>query len=82
MGSSIWCRREKDCPENVVDVFTECETYLSIFPKALTDDKWAGGGLNVNRHDVMEVRVIGWRLPLEGWRVLPGKPIDPFRTNG
>ena len=60
----------------------DVHAYLSIFPKAWTDGKWAGDGLGLNRYDVMEVRVMGRRLPLEAWRVLHGKPIDPFRANG
>ena len=52
------------------------------FPEGVDGRQVGRGGLDVNRRDVMEVRVIGWRLPLEGWRVLPGRPIDPFQTNG
>ena len=75
-------RKRLDAIKTEIEELAQAELYLSIFPKAWTDSKWAGGGLGLNRHDVMEVRVMGRRLALEAWRVLPGKPIDPFRTNG
>ena len=38
--------------------------------------------LGLNRHNFMEAGWMERQLPFEAWRVLPGKRIAPFRTNG